>query len=101
MLGVSSRDWGVHSYSASSKKSLSLEEMIALIRFVARIKVCEKLAVAERRIVPPRCEDLRSLSENDRPEAAWHLPDTGDFALKLRTSYLKMLKIGDQQCNLR
>ena len=58
MLGMSSREVGVHSYSASSKKSLSLEDIIVLMRLVARVRVFEKLAVAERWSVPPRCEDL-------------------------------------------
>jgi hypothetical protein len=58
MLGAVSRAAGVQSYSASPKKSSSLELMSAVIRADARDCVLRKDGAAVRRIVPPRWAEL-------------------------------------------
>lgn len=57
MLGVSSRDCGVQSYSAKSKKSSSLEVIRPVTRLRARVIVLAK-EEEDSRIAPPRCVDL-------------------------------------------
>jgi len=59
MLGMSSRDWGVQSYSESSKKSLSFLVIIVVMRWSARERVAPKELEAVNWIVPHRCVDLR------------------------------------------
>jgi hypothetical protein len=58
MLGMSSRDWGVQSYSESSKKSSSFLVIMPVMRWSARERVVAKDLEAVSWIVPPRCVDL-------------------------------------------
>jgi hypothetical protein len=67
MLGMSSRDCGVQSYSESSKKSSSFLFIMPVMRWSARERVAAKELEAVNRIVPPRCVDLR-LAE---PVSGW------------------------------
>jgi hypothetical protein len=68
MLGASSRDFGVQLYSESSKKSSSFDVMRPVRRSRARESVEEKEDEAPRRMIPPRCVELKtvvvSLSNN-------------------------------------
>jgi hypothetical protein len=59
MLGASSRVFGVQLYSESSKKSSSFDVMIPVIRSRARESVADKEVAAVRRIIPPRCAELK------------------------------------------
>src|SRR5258705_12192865 len=61
MLGDVSRDFGVQSYSESSKHWSSLDDMSAVMRRSETEMVASKALAEDRRITPPRWVDLHRL----------------------------------------
>lgn len=106
MLGASSRDFGVQSYSESSKKSSNLEVISSVIRARARESVVPNDADAVRRIVPPRWADLDEQTRHKNIKkvkgfvADGRIPNICQGPFQLITCDLEVFKIGNDLGNL-